>query len=135
MTISAAEEMMFITIPNQDTTQPAYGGRLLLYDVHIAKMFEVTHFLCKQYPGMSEQMWSYRAGGGSIDMGGFNISCNLASSMASAYGLGKPERTEIQRSMEGGGRRTEVYQVPILNITGGKVSHWLSFTQGFRPVR
>ena len=135
MTISAAEEMMAITIPNQNTTQSAYGGRLRLYDVHIAKMFEVTHFLCKQYPGMSEQMWSYRAGGGSLNMGRFTISCNLASNIASAYGLGNPERTAIQRSMEEGGRRMEVYQVPILNITGGKVSRWLNFTQGFRPLR
>jgi len=135
MTISAAEEMMAITIPNQNTTQSAYGGRLRLYDVHIAKMFEVTHFLCKQYPGMSEQMWSYRAGGGSLDMGSFTISCNLASNIASAYGLGNPERTASQRSMEEGGRRMEVYQVPILSITGGKVSRWLNFTQGFRPLR
>lgn len=135
MTISAAEEMMAITIPNQNTTQSAYGGRLRLYDVHIAKMFEVTHFLCKQYPGMSEQMWSYRAGGGSLNMGRFTISCNLASNIASAYGLGNPERTAIQRSMEEGGRRMEVYQVPILSITGGKVSRWLNFTQGFRPLR
>ena len=135
MTLSAAEEMMAITIPNQNTTQSAYGGRLRLYDVHIAKMFEVTHFLCKEYPGLSEQTWSYRAGGGSIAMGHFKISCNLASDMALAYGLGKSERTAIQRSMEEGGRRTDVYQVPILNITGGKVSRWLSFTQGFRPIR
>lgn len=37
-----------ITVPDQDTTVSAYGGELRRYDVHIAKMFEVTHFLCQQ---------------------------------------------------------------------------------------
>jgi hypothetical protein len=133
MIISRAEEVLAITVPDQNTMRPAYGGKLRLYDVHIAKMFEVTHFLCERGSISGGQFWAYRAGGGSIDMGRFTISCSLAADIAAAYGLGKVERTDIQVSYEEGGRETQTYQVPILNITGGKVARWMSFTQKFRP--
>ncbi|WP_199296191.1 hypothetical protein [Trichocoleus sp. FACHB-591] len=133
MTISRAEEVLAITVPDQNTTRSAYGGKLRLYDVHIAKMFEITHFLCQRDSIRGEQFWVYRAGGGSIDMGRFTISCSLSADIAAAYGLGKVERTDIRVSYEGGGGETQTYQVPILNITGGKVARWMSFTQKFRP--
>lgn len=137
MEISRAEEFLFLTVPDRDTTRSAYGGKLRLYDVHVAKMFEVTHFFCQQYqqPGSYEQYWGYAAGGGDIRMGRFKISCRLAADIAAGYGLGKVERTNIQISYEEGGRATDTYQIPILNITGGKVSRWMSFTQKFRPSR
>jgi hypothetical protein len=48
---------MQLTAPNRDTTQPAYGGKLRLYDVHLAKMFETSHFLCQQSRGVSGYEW------------------------------------------------------------------------------
>ncbi len=45
---NAPWQSIAITVPDQDTTVSAYGGELRRYDVHIAKMFEVTHFLCQQ---------------------------------------------------------------------------------------
>jgi hypothetical protein len=137
MTIGRAEEFMFLTVPGTDTTRSAYGGKLRLYDVHIAKMFEVTHFFCQQYQHSAayEQYWGYAAGGGDIDMGRFKISCKLAADIAAGYGLGKVERTNIQISYEEGGRANQAYQIPILNITGGKVPRWMNFTQKFRPSR
>ena len=136
MTISRAEEFLFLTVPDRDTTRSAYGGKLRLYDVHIAKMFEVTHFFCQQYQQHDtyEQLWGYAAGGGDIRMGRFKVSCRLAADIAAGYGLGKVERTDIQVSYEGGGGETQTYQIPILNITGGKVTRWMNFTQKFRPL-
>ncbi|MDL5054147.1 hypothetical protein QQ056_11400 [Oscillatoria laete-virens NRMC-F 0139] len=93
MTISLVEEQMGMVVPDRDTTQSAYGGQLRLYDVHIAKMFEVTHTLCQEIPGLGYLNWVYQAGGGSLFMGRFQVSCKLANDLASAYGLGTPERT------------------------------------------
>jgi serine/threonine-protein kinase len=41
--------LLSITVPNRDTTRSAYGGQLRFYDVHVAKMFEVTDFLCQRF--------------------------------------------------------------------------------------
>ncbi len=127
--------LMQLTVPNRDTTQPAYGGKLRLYDVHLAKMFETSQFLCQQYRSVSGYEWVYSAGNGSIRMGNFRISCNLASETASTYGLGKPERTSIARDTEGGPPESDVYSIPILDITGSKVQQWINFVQNFKPTR
>jgi hypothetical protein len=52
--------LMQLTAPNRDTTQPAYSGKLRLYDVHLAKMFETSHFLCQQFRGVSGYEWVYQ---------------------------------------------------------------------------
>lgn len=98
MRISFDEGFGMILVPDNDTTISAYGGRLSRYDVHIAKMFEVTHFMCQQRMVSPRIKWNYAAGGGSINMGNFDISCQLANEIASAYGLGKSEMTSISFS-------------------------------------
>jgi hypothetical protein len=129
--------LMSITVPNQDTTRSAYGGQLRFYDVHVAKMFEVSNFLCQQIASDSNLKgyeWSYSAANGKISMGRFRISCSLARDIATAYGLGKTERTAIGLDTEGGPPESKVYSIPILNITGSKVPKWMDFVQQFRPI-
>ncbi|MBW4692138.1 MAG: hypothetical protein KME27_10255 [Lyngbya sp. HA4199-MV5] len=46
-----------MTVPDQDTTVSAYGGALRRYDIHIAKMFEVTHYLCQQEHKPNQLEW------------------------------------------------------------------------------
>ena len=126
--------LMQLTAPNRDTTQSACGGKLRLYDVHLAKMFETSHFLCQQFRRVSGYEWVYSAGSGSIRMGNFRIPCSLASFMASTYGLGKPERTSLAKDTEGGPPESDVYSIPILDITGSKVQRWMNFVQNFKPT-
>ncbi|MFM9267605.1 hypothetical protein [Tychonema sp. BBK16] len=126
--------LLEIISPNRDTTQPIQGSRLRLYDVHVAKMFETTHFFCQKSRGISGYEWVYSAGNGSIRMGNFKITCSLASEMASTYGLGKPERTSIGIDTEGGPPESDVYSIPILDITGSKVQRWMNFVQNFKPT-
>lgn len=135
MTISTSEGMFSLTVPDTNTTSSAYGGKLRVYDVHIAKMVEVTHFMCSSGRLSPGTVWTYAAGNGSINMGNFQISCRLASDLAIAYGLGKPEQTVMNVSFEEAGRATRLINVPILAITGGKVDRWIGFTRNFRPVR
>lgn len=133
MTISTGEGMFSMTVPDTDTTRPAYGGKLRVYDVHIAKMVEVTHFMCASGRLSPGTTWSYSAGGGSVNMGNFTISCQLANDLASAYGLGKPEQTPIYFSYEESGGSSRTMNIPILNITGTKVEQWIRFTNNFKP--
>ena len=119
------------TVPDRDTTASAYGGQLRRYDVHIAKMFELTDFECRNRPSESNWnriIWRYHANNGNTNMGAFDISCSQARDVTVAYGLGQPERTEVFYY-----RARATINVPILNITGSKVSAWLGFVQKFRP--
>jgi hypothetical protein len=118
-----------LTVPDKDTTVSAYRGKLRLYDVHIAKMVEVTSLTCKQSPPTRTATWKYFADNGNADMGTFTVSCGLVSDLFSAYGYGKPEPTLFFQA-DGGPS-----DVPTLNITGGKIDKWIRFTNNFKPNR
>jgi hypothetical protein len=133
MTLGFDEGYGSITVPDRDTTAPAYGGRLRVYDVHIAKMVEVTHHLCKNRRVSPGIIWNYRADNGRIDMGQFNISCRLANDLATAYGLGTSEFTTINYSMGESGIDPQNFSIPVLNLTGNKIDRWINFVQGFKP--
>jgi serine/threonine-protein kinase len=121
-----------LTVPNHDTTRPAYGGRLRLYDVHLAKMFEVTHFQCNSSEGgmVSDGriIWRYHAGNGDINMGAFDISCRMANQIVREYGLGQTEVTRMVYY-----RAPVTQNIPVLDITGDKVPRWIDFSISFRP--
>jgi hypothetical protein len=127
------------TVPDGDTTQPIYDGTLRRYDVHVAKMFEVTHFLCQQ-KDIQWIDWFYKAANGKVNMGRFKIKCNLAEDIALAYGLDQFEQTTIRREFEGdasNGYKTQIlstqYLIRELNLKGNKTSQWVDFVQKFRP--
>jgi serine/threonine-protein kinase len=134
MEISFDEGYGDLTVPDQNTAQP-YAGRLRRYDLHIAKMFEVTAFFCDEglvSPGIE---WSYHAGNGSIDMGNFYISCQLANDITYAYKVTRPQPTRIWFAQGEGEPIVREYHIGILNLTEGKVTRWLNFVQGFKPIR
>jgi hypothetical protein len=134
MSLLFDEGVMQMVVPDTDTTKSAYGGTLRVYDVHVAKMFEVTNAWCQSGTVGGGITWTYWAGGGIINMGQFSISCRLAADIATAYGLGNDEQTLVRRAGgEGYSGRTERWNIPILNITGGKVERWMSFVEQFHP--
>lgn len=134
MRLQHAEGTYTLTVSETNTTKSAYGGQLRLYDVHIAKMFEVTYADCQEIPNAGGRTWYYRAGNGKIDMGQFRINCQLASEIANTYGLGKPERSAIEYSQGEAGRPiSRTRSIPILDITGNKIQRWTNFVQRFRP--
>lgn len=125
-------------VPDRNTAKSAGGGKLRLYDVHIAKIFEISHFLCDRDRASEGYNWSYQAENGNIEMGRFKISCNLARSIAPAYGLGKSEITVIRRHFnQKNGRPSiavEKYSIPTLNIAKNRVLQWRDFVQKFPPI-
>ncbi|MEZ2235076.1 hypothetical protein [Microcoleus sp.] len=134
MRLQHAEGTYTLTVSETNTTKSAYGGQLRLYDVHIAKMFEVTYADCQEIPKAGFRIWEYYAGNGRISMGSFRITCQLASDIANTYGLGKPERTAIEYSQEEAGPPiSRTRSIPILDISGNKIQRWTNFVQRFRP--
>ena len=115
-----------LIVPDSDTTEAAYGGRLRLYDVHIAKMVEVTYHACTERRQKNGLTFLYAADNGKSNMGTFRISCQLATDIVSAYGLGKYEPSQFI---------DDEVKIRTLNITGGKVDKWIRFTNNFKPVR
>jgi hypothetical protein len=96
MNIVVDEGEWYLGVPDADTTISAYGGKLRLYDVHIAKMIEVTHDSCTRGRYTRPHPWTYTADRGKAKMGSFIISCTLANDLVTAYGLGKPEATAFE---------------------------------------
>jgi len=130
-TIGTNGDVWVLRTPVSDTTQSFDGGNLRVYDVHIAKMVEVTHQECKTTPSREDRTWRYLANNDEW-MGEFRISCQLANDLAIAYGMGKPEMTAIFMAEVDEPSTTAI---PTLNITGGKVQTWMQFTQNFQPIR
>ena len=129
------QEMYIMTVPNRELSQSAYGGKLSFSDVHIAKMFEITYDDCQQIQrrlpqGIKGRQWLYKPGNGddSIPTEYFYITCRLASEIVETYGLGKAEETVVEAFVEHhptSSRRMR--SIPILDITGSKVSQWKDF--------
>jgi hypothetical protein len=135
MRLQHGEGVYTITVSETNTTKSAYGSELRFYDLHIAKMFEVTYADCQQIPKAGFRIWEYYADNGRISMGSFRITCQLAQDIAKTYGLGKPERTAIEYSQEEAGPPiSRTRSIPILDITDNKVDRWMDFVQRFRPL-
>ncbi|EDZ92313.1 hypothetical protein AmaxDRAFT_4935 [Limnospira maxima CS-328] len=117
----------FVVPDRRPRETSAYGGQLSRYDVHIAKMFEITRHECLQSLSSGRRpldiiIWRYYAGGGNIKMGAYSINCQEARRVANRYGLGQAEPTIITYY-----RVTTTVNIPILDITASKVDDWKSF--------
>ncbi|NJK75918.1 MAG: hypothetical protein HC942_20345 [Microcoleus sp. SU_5_6] len=127
------------TVPSEDNTKPVSGSKLRLYHVHIARMFEISHFLCDRDRTSAGYDWSYEVANGNINVGRFKISCNLAREIATTYDLGKPKITIIRRNfhLKDGGPSValEQYSIPVLNLTKNKISQWMNFVKNLTPIR
>ncbi|MBW4489576.1 MAG: hypothetical protein KME12_17475 [Trichocoleus desertorum ATA4-8-CV12] len=119
-------------VPDRNTTRSAYGGDLRLYDVHLAKMFEVANLYCATSDWQSVE-WNYFAGNGDINMGRFVMGCNLVRDVVSAYGQGRKEQTLISFGY-GNNSAKETHNLPVLNITGDKIPKFINFAKRFQPV-
>lgn len=129
---SQRDRVANFVVPDRNPRETsAYGGQLSRYDVHIAKMFEITDYECLKSVETGQVLnmiiWRYYAGGGDIKMGAYGIHCQEARMVAGRFGLGQAEPTEIYYY-----RVKPTVDIPILDITGSKVSQWQSFIKTLR---
>nr|WP_290228182.1 hypothetical protein [Trichocoleus desertorum] len=127
-----------LSVPNRSNDRAFFDSELSLYDLHIAKMYEVTAALCQRrltFPfNQSIQVfqWSYSAN--SIPIGQLQISCREAEDVANTYGRGfLSESTVIRRPLSADSSPSaETFQIPTLNLTGYQAPLWKSFTRRLR---
>ncbi|MGB5962659.1 MAG: hypothetical protein WBG73_18615 [Coleofasciculaceae cyanobacterium] len=116
-------------VPDQDTSLSAYGGALSRYDVHIAKMIEITHFeWCEPRPNYQGVYYSYEANNGKVFMGQLYISCAMAQNAVKTFGLGRPESTVIYDR-----DRSSTVSIPVLDLNGRKIPEFKRLVQSIRP--
>lgn len=127
-----------LSVPNRSNDRAFFNSELSLYDVHIAKMYEVTDALCQRrltFPfnqPLQIFQWSYSAS--SIPIGQLQISCREAEDVMNTYGRAfLSESTAIRRPLSPDAPpSSELLQIPTLNITGYQVPLWKSFTRRLR---
>ena len=121
-----------LTVPDRNTTR-SVAGRLRRYDLHIAKMFEVTDYQCRiwqnspiPYEGEKGIAWVYLAANGKDWIGIFTIDCEKARHVMNSFAQSKPERTKIFYY-----EARHFKDVPTLALTTSKeeVARWLKFVQ------
>jgi serine/threonine-protein kinase len=121
----------FLSVPDKDTTVPA-GNGYRRYDIHIAKMFEITHYQCldarQEDNSINGYIWKYKADKGNIDMGQFRISCSLAQDIVDTYGLAEPKTTKFWYY-----ETRKKVDFPTLNLSRAKAQKWREFTTNFTP--
>ena len=120
-----------INIPVSNTTQPVYGGVVRYYDVAIAQAVAITYRLCTDRNEEAANLLLTAGNQKQIDMGSFDISCNLAYELVSAYGLNESVTRPIKNIA------TEyVENMPSLNLnTDAKARRFVSFSSNFKPVK
>jgi hypothetical protein len=114
------------SVPNKTTTT-SVGNGLRLYEVHIAKMIELTHNFCgKERPSSYIVYWDYSAG--ETSMGRFSFSCQFAAKTFKIYGTGKPEQVTISH-------RGNIVKETIttLNLSGSKGKQFANLVKTIKP--
>jgi serine/threonine-protein kinase len=139
---SARTRQGTMVVPDRNTTVPAYGGKMRLYDVHIARMIAMSHqFYCSQpYSGGIEKVmvWNYRANSGKLDMGTFNLRCTQVEQAVKTYGLGARVPITILNFVIGphSAPSQEVVNLRTLDISGdAETARFLKFVQTIKPQR
>jgi hypothetical protein len=118
-------------IPVNDTTQPVYGGVVRYYDVAIAQAVAITYQLCRDRNEEAANLLLTAGNQRQIDMGSFDISCNLAYDLVSAYGLNESVTRPVKNIAA-----EYVENMPSLNLnTDAKARRFVSFSSNFKPVK
>jgi serine/threonine-protein kinase len=126
------------SVPDRSNDRAFFNSELSLYDLHIAKMYEVTDALCDRrltFPfsqNIQTFQWSYSAN--SFPIGQLQISCREAEDVINTYGRAfLSESTPIRRPLSPDAPpSSEILQIPTLNLAGYQVPLWKSFTRRLR---
>lgn len=113
--------------PESTATQPVENG-LRLYDVHLAKMIEVSENYCKDRESSYLIHWNYEVDQGKIFMGEFSWSCQLARDTFKKFGTAGTEKVTIHHRDE-----PVSETISVLNINSNNAKEFLSFVQTLKP--
>lgn len=127
----SGQEKLTLIVPDRDIFRSSNGG-LSRYDLHMAKMFEVTFAHCDQLrPHIQQVQWQYVGGNGDLNLDQFSISCQQAQEVVDVYGLTNSEPTTM--TYRATGTKTVEY-IPTLNLRGDRSAQFQATVQGLRPA-
>jgi hypothetical protein len=115
-------------VPEQDPSLFTADRLMRSYDVHVAKMVEITDYECRQPKRLwSRVQWRYLVG--RVYVGNIKISCDAARDAAIAYGFSRPEQRPVHYY-----NSPAVVTVPVLNLNRANADRWMDFAQTLLPT-
>lgn len=117
-----------LSTTDKTTTKKGQYG-LSTYDLHIAKMIEVSGNYCQDRPQDYVMRWNYSAADGAIFMGEYTIPCTLAKSTLKKFGTKGTETLAIDYA-----GNEEATKIPVLNLTQSNAAEFAKFAKSLKPA-
>ncbi len=117
-----------LSTTDKTTTKPVKYG-LRTYDLHIAKMIEVSGNYCQDRPQDYVMHWNYLAADGKVFMGEYTIPCQLAKDTLKKFGTKGTETLAIDYA-----GNEQATSIPSLNLTRTNAADFAKFVQTLKPA-
>ena len=104
-----------------------YGLRT--YDLHVAKMIEVSGHYCQDRPQDYVMRWNYFAADRTVFMGEYTIPCTLAKNTLKKFGTKGTETLPIDYA-----GNKQATKFPVLNLTQSNAATFAKFVQTLKPA-
>ncbi|MBD1920705.1 hypothetical protein H6F77_06360 [Microcoleus sp. FACHB-831] len=124
----------YFEVPDSNTAVSAYGDRMTLSDVHIARMIALTHnYHCTSIytRGVENVMiWNYAADSGRLSKGQVRLRCSVVEWAVKTYGLGR----KVPMAIKVSNSPADVLTIPVLDIQGEReTKSFIKFVRSLKP--
>ncbi len=117
-------------VPEKQTTTVVQDG-LRLYDLHIAKMIELTNYFCNEGEARKGDYivyWNYEAEGGKVFMGKYSMTCQFAKDTIAKFGTVAKETMAIDFA-----GNPQTAKVSALNLNNKNSKDFTKLVQTLKP--
>ena len=114
-------------VPETKTTTVVKDG-LRLYDLHLARMLEVSVNYCQDRESSYLFYWNYEADHGKIFMGQFSWSCQFARNVLKEFGTSGPKEITIHHV-----DNPQVTEIRVLDLTPENARSFMKLVQSIKP--
>ena len=115
-------------VPDKSTTTPVKDG-LRLYEVHLAKMIEVTNDFCKDQKGDYVVYWNYEAEDGKVFMGKYSLTCQFAEDTIKKFGTSGQENVTVNHR-----DNPTTVKISPLNLNSQNAQEFAKLVQSIKPA-
>lgn len=114
-------------VEDKTTVTPVKDG-LRLYELHLAKMIEVSEHFCRDREPEYKFTWNYEAEGGKVYMGEYSWTCQFARDTLKKFGSSGEENITIHY-VDNPQKET----ISALNITGKNAENFIHLVRTLKP--
>lgn len=118
-------------VPEKTTTTPVKDG-LRLYDLHLAKMIEVTNNFCQEGEPRKDDYivyWNYEVENGKVFMGKYSITCKFARNTIKKFGTSGQESVTIDYA-----GNAQTVKIAPLNLNSQNAKEFAKLVQTLKPA-